>query len=175
MKKTMSYITAFLALGALVAVDQLTKYLARTKLGDGKTVSIIKNALQFNYVKNDGAAWGIMAGKQIFFIILTIVMLIGIIYVYSRIPLGRRYIGLKITLVTLSAGAIGNLIDRMIKQYVDDFIDFYLINFPVFNFADICVCLAMIALIILIIFVYKDKDFNFLKSSKKKDVSTDEQ
>lgn len=175
MKKTLSYIYAVLAFGALTAFDQFTKYLARTKLADGKTFSLIKNALQFNYVRNEGAAWGIMSGKQTFFIILTILMLVLLLVIYIRIPYDGKYIALRITMVTLAAGALGNLIDRMSKGYVDDFIDFYLINFPVFNFADICVCLSMISLVILIAFIYKDNDFNFLKFKSKESEKKDEQ
>ena len=174
MKKILSYTYAILALGALIAFDQFTKYLARTKLSGGKTFSIIKNALQFNYVRNEGAAWGIMSGKQTFFIILTLLMLILLLVIYIRIPSEKKYIAFKITVVTLAAGAVGNLIARMSKGYVDDFIDFYLINFPVFNFADICVCISMFSLIILIAFIYKDNDFYFLKfKSKESDNKND--
>lgn len=96
------------------------------------------------------------------------VLIVGIIYIYFKIPSDKKYRLLKVILVTLSAGAVGNLIDRIKNGYVDDFIDFYLINFPVFNFADICVCLSMIGLVISIFFVYKDKDMEFLKIRKKK-------
>lgn len=86
MKRTLNYIYAFLAFGILIFIDQFTKYIARTKLVDGKTFSVIKNVLQFNYIRNNGAAWGIMSGKQIFFIILTLVLIVGIIYIYFKIP-----------------------------------------------------------------------------------------
>ena len=164
MKRTLNYIYAFLAFGILIFIDQFTKYIARTKLVDGKTFSVIKNVLQFNYIRNNGAAWGIMSGKQIFFII----------YIYFKIPSDKKYRLLKVILVTLSAGAVGNLIDRIKNGYVDDFIDFYLINFPVFNFADICVCLSMIGLVISIFFVYKDKDMEFLKIRKKESKEVNE-
>lgn len=175
MKKISSYIYALIPFGALVAFDQFTKYLARTKLANGKTFSIIKKALQFNYIRNEGAAWGIMSGKQTFFIILTIIMLFLIAFIYFRIPSDKKYVPLKMTAVTLAAGALGNLIDRFSKGYVDDFIDFYLINFPVFNFADICVCISMFSLVVLIAFVYKDNDFNFLKIRKKESEKDNEQ
>ena len=82
MKKIFSYIYGPLLVAFLVAVDQVTKYFARTCLSDDKTFDIIKKVLRFNYVQNTGAAWGMMSGKQTLFIILTTVMLIGIIYVY---------------------------------------------------------------------------------------------
>ena len=149
MKRTLNYIYAFLAFGILIFIDQFTKYLARTKLADGRTFSVIKNVLQFNYIRNNGAAWGIMSGKQIFFIILTLVLIVGIIYIYFKIPSDKKYRLLKVILVTLSAGAVGNLID-------------------------LCVCLSMIGLVISIFFVYKDKDMEFLKIRKKESKEVNE-
>lgn len=173
MKKKISYIYGILLVAFLVGIDQITKYFAITNLGDGTTFDIIKKVLRFNYVKNEGAAWGIMTGKQTLFIILTSVMLIAIVYVYIKAPEDGKYTPLRITASILAAGAIGNFIDRISKGYVDDFIDFHLINFPVFNFADICVCLSMFALVFLIIFKYKDSDFDFLKFKKNKDQESD--
>ena len=172
MKKTLSYIYAFIGFGALLLIDQLTKYFAKTNLSDGKVVPLIKNVLRFSYVQNTGAAFGMMSGKQVLFIILTFICLFAITFVYVKTPSERRYILLKVTLVVLASGAAGNLIDRLKQGYVDDFIDFYLINFPVFNVADIYVCVSMALLIILIIFVYKEKDLEFLKF-KKKDAADD--
>ena len=68
MKRTLNYIYAFLAFGILIFIDQFTKYIARTKLVDGKTFSVIKNVLQFNYIRNNGAAWGIMSGNSLLYI-----------------------------------------------------------------------------------------------------------
>jgi signal peptidase II len=72
-----------------------------------------------------------------------------------------------ITEITLFSGALGNFIDRIELSYVRDFIYFKLIDFPVFNIADIYVVLSAIALCILVMFVYKDEDFAFLKINKK--------
>ena len=69
---------------------------------------------------------------------------------------------------------VGNLIDRVMLNYVRDFIYFKIINFPVFNVADICVSLSMVALVVVILFVYKDADFYFLKK-KKAEQTEDEQ
>ena len=66
------------------------------------------------------------------------------------------------------SGAIGNLIDRCFRKYVVDFFYFKLIDFPVFNVADIYVTSAAIVLIILIMFYYKEEDFDFMKISKNK-------
>ena len=66
----------------------------------------------------------------------------------------------------LVAGAIGNFIDRLVNKYVIDFIYFSLIDFPIFNVADIYVTLSVIALFILIFFYYKEEDFKFITKKK---------
>ena len=63
----------------------------------------------------------------------------------------------------IAAGAIGNMIDRLLNGYVIDFLYFSLIDFPIFNVADIYVTVAMVVLFILILTIYKDDDFHFLK------------
>lgn len=175
-KRLITYILSFVAFAALIAVDQWTKYLAVTYLKDTEGISIIKNVLSLTYVQNVGAAWGMLGGKQLFFIVLTWVMLVVMVYVIARIPFGaRKYTALRCVMVAMAAGAAGNLIDRMVNNYVHDFIYFEIINFPVFNFADICVSLSMVALIIMVLFVFKkDDDFKFLfpkktEKSKKED------
>lgn len=169
MKKILVYIWDFILFAVLVAVDQITKYLALTYLKDSEPVDIIKDVLQLTYLRNDGAAWGIFSGKQWFFIGITVILLIGLLYVLYRIPRNKKYRFFRIIIVTLMAGAVGNFIDRVANGYVHDFIYFKLIDFPVFNFADICVSLSMIALIFVILFGFKDDDFSFLKRRKQED------
>jgi signal peptidase II len=71
-------------------------------------------------------------------------------------------------LVFIAAGAIGNLIDRVRLDYVVDFFYFSLINFPIFNVADIYVTFAAVVLVILLLFVYKEEDLEFLSFRTKK-------
>lgn len=163
MKKTLRYIISILALAALIAVDRVTKYLSFVHLKDREPLTLIKGVLQLTYLQNTGSAWGILAGKQVFFIIITFLMLAAMVFVFVILPQERKYRPFACVLVTLAAGAAGNLIDRIANGYVHDFIYFQLIDFPVFNFADICVVLSMIALVFLIFFQYKDNDFDFIK------------
>jgi signal peptidase II len=65
----------------------------------------------------------------------------------------------------MAAGAIGNMIDRVLKHYVVDFIYFELINFPIFNVADCYVTISAALLIISIMFIYKEEDFKFISKS----------
>ena len=105
--------------------------------------------------------------KIIFFAVLTIVVLVLLAIVYQRIPLNRRFLPLNIIAVGIFAGAAGNLIDRVIHHYVIDFFYFSLINFPVFNVADIYVTVSAIALVIFVLFFYKEKDFECLFPPRK--------
>jgi signal peptidase II len=68
----------------------------------------------------------------------------------------------------IAGGAVGNMIDRLKLDYVVDFIYIVLINFPIFNVADMYVTFATAILIIEVLFVYKDNDFNFLSFKQKK-------
>lgn len=164
MKKTLTYILSFIGFCGLIFADQFTKFLSVKYLKDSEGIAIIKGVLEFTYVQNIGAAWGMLGGKQTFFIILTSIMLLVMFYVIIKTPLRRKYNSFRITMICLAAGAAGNLIDRIKQGYVDDFIYFKIIDFPVFNVADICVCVSMAVLIILLLFKFKkDGDFDFLK------------
>lgn len=147
----------------LIAFDQITKILAKLKLEGNAGISIIKNVLKLEYVENRGAAFGIMQNKVWIFIIITIIVVIILILIYLKIPQNKKYLPLKIILVFLTSGAIGNLIDRVLRKYVVDFIYFELIDFPVFNVADCYVTISAISLAIVIMFIYKEDDLKFLK------------
>ena len=109
--------------------------------------------------------------QKIFLILLTSLILIGVCYVLWKIPADKKYIYLKVLCFFITAGGIGNLIDRVRLDYVIDFIYFAPIDFPVFNVADIYVSVGMIFLFIVVLFYYKDEDFEFLKwKSKNKGV-----
>ncbi len=150
----------------LIALDQFTKYLAATHLKDGP-VQIIPNVFQLYYHENNGAVWGLMSGKISILIIASIIIMAGMICFYIKIPPVKRYDVMRLILVFLTAGAIGNLIDRSIKQYVVDFFYFELIDFPIFNVADCYVTVSAALLIILSLFYYKDEDFAFLNRKEE--------
>ena len=94
---------------------------------------------------------------------VTIAFLVFAVIMIRKMPALHRYLPLKICILVLIAGACGNLIDRILHKYVVDFIYFSLIDFPIFNAADIYVTLSVTALILLVIFKYKEEDFTFLK------------
>ncbi len=172
----------------LIVLDQLTKVWAQTILA-GKDIPLIKGVLEFHYLENQSAAFSMdpisllqkifhfaawddpaafLNAKMTFFTILTIVIAIGILVIYYRVPSTKHFLPLNIILVAFISGAIGNLIDRMTHRYVVDFIYFKLIDFPVFNVADIYVTCASFALIYYILFFYKDHDFEQIFPSRRK-------
>jgi len=168
MKKSVILILDFIFLLVLVACDQITKYLAVIKLKDQPAFNIIDGVLEFNYVENRGAAFGMLQNQKFFFVFVAVIFLGVIIYVLIKTPENKKYNSLHILLTMIAGGAIGNMIDRLRLDYVVDFIYFVLINFPIFNVADIYVTLATVILVIQVLFIYKDNDFYFLSFKQKK-------
>lgn len=154
-----SCIVASVSILLLVIFDQFTKWLAITKLKGQESFNLIRNVLELEYLENRGAAFGMLQNQRIFFVILTAVMLVGIAYLFLKTPKTNRYLPIRICAVFIAAGAIGNLIDRVIRGFVVDFIYFSLIDFPIFNVADIYVTVTFFVLILLMFFYYTDEDF----------------
>ena len=132
---------------------------------------IIDGVFQLNYVQNRGAAWGSFSGKIVFLLAITFVILLAAIYVYIRLASNqeKKYTPLRISLVFLISGAVGNMIDRVARGYVVDMFDFCLINFPVFNVADIFVTCSFIVIVILVLFKYKDDELSEIIHQKQTD------
>lgn len=160
-------ISGLIGTGLLTLLDQWTKYLAVVHLAGQEDIILIRGVFRLQYLENRGAAFGIMQNKLWIFVILTIVYLFAAVWIYFRIPRQKRYLILHIIAVLLTAGALGNFIDRMRLGYVVDFFYFSLIDFPVFNVADILVVVSFILLAVCILFVYKEEDFSFLSFKKQ--------
>ena len=156
------YILFFLFSSILIFLDQYTKFLATLNLKNGNVVVIIKNILEFFYVENDGAAFGILKGQQYFFYLVTLFVLIGILIYIYKIPFEKKYIPIWIAISMLFSGSVGNFIDRITKHFVVDFIYFKPIDFPVFNVADILITISCILFIILFLFFYREDDIKLI-------------
>lgn len=140
---------------ALLVLDQFTKYLAVTHLKNKPSITLIENWLNLTYVENSGAAFGMFQNATIFFAVITILVVFGILYYLLR-EVNNNDIFLNLTLVIIMAGAIGNLIDRLRLGFVIDFIHSPLggiYNFPVFNFADMYITISAILIIIYTLFI----------------------
>lgn len=168
LKKKLFILLDLVGICALVALDQYTKYLAVIHLKDKPAFIIINGVLELNYLENKGAAFGMLQNQKAFFIFVAVVILSVIGYVLLKTPDSKKYRILHLLLSLIAAGAIGNMIDRIRLNYVVDFIYFVLINFPIFNVADICVTISTVVLVILLLFVYKENDLNFISFKQKR-------
>lgn len=159
----------------LVILDQISKWLAVVHLKQKNDFVIIKNVFCLHYLDggNTGAAWGMLSGKRVMFIIFTIIAIAFIcIFIKNTGNLffstnNTVYRVLNIFLVLLMSGAFGNLIDRVVHGYVIDFIYFELINFPIFNVADCYVTISCVGIIFICLFKVKEEDFNKIISIKQ--------
>lgn len=167
----MSYVIALIAIVFGVALDQYTKLLAVRHLQDGP-IPLIEGVFELHYLENRGAAFGMLQNQQTFFLVVSIITLTVVAFLYVRMPQKKIYLPLRVCMISIVAGAIGNMIDRVRLQYVVDFFYFKLIDFPIFNVADIFATVATFGLIILLLFYYKDEDIDQLAkevSFKKKE------
>lgn len=162
------FIVFIICTGVLTLLDQLTKIAAVNELKGQKPFVIIDGVFEFYYLENTGTAWGMFAGGRYIFLVLTVVILAVLCFFVLKMPLTKRYIPLHIVMILIASGALGNFIDRLALGYVRDFIYFKLIDFPIFNVADIYVTISIFALIVMIMFVYEEEDFYFLRPGKKK-------
>ena len=158
----MLYVALAVAAG-LIGLDQLTKILVDSNMELGGSIPIISfgeiQVLKITNVRNPGAAFSILEGKQIFLIIFTGIIVLAMLYLMISKKVKRPAYVWSMSLIV--AGGIGNLIDRIIRGEVIDFIDVRIINFAIFNVADICAVLGSAGLLI---FVVVDE----IKEHKKK-------
>lgn len=150
----------------LILFDYYTKYLTRVNLKDSSKV-IFEDVFELTFVKNTGAAFGILKDKQWFFIAITVIFLSCAIIMLIKLNNKKRYMPLGLCIIFLVSGAIGNFIDRLTLGYVTDMFYFKLIDFPVFNVADCYITVSVFVLLILILFVYKDDEPIFISKKEK--------
>lgn len=129
---------------ALVLIaDQTTKYYIRVMLPDGRSVTIVKGLLYITHVRNKGAVFGLFSGKQTLFIVATLLSICLIVFYYVKM---RETLFVLNTALGLElGGAIGNLIDRLSRGWVTDFI--HVRDFPVFNIADSAIVVGVVLLL----------------------------
>ena len=167
MSKKSINILGILSFAVLVLIDQITKHLAVLRLKGSNPFVLIPGVFELHYLENQGAAFGILQGKRWFFLIITVVIMAVIAYLFIKMPATKRFRFLRVLLVFIASGAVGNMIDRMRQGYVVDFFYFSLIDFPIFNVADIYVTCSAILLVIAILFYYKDDDLKELGQAVK--------
>lgn len=155
---------ALIMAAALVGIDQLTKWLVSSNMVMYKALNLIKfgdtEVLNLYYCTNNGSAFSMMEGKTTFLIVVTSLVLLALIVCLLIKKVQRTQYVISVALII--GGGVGNLVDRLFNNgCVVDFIDVRIINFPIFNFADIC---AVVGGILLCLFVIIDE----IKDSKAK-------
>ena len=144
-----------------VILDQLTKLIVVKNMELYETAPFIKGIIEFRYIENRGAAWGMFSENRWIFIIISAAALIALpmlLYKYRNL---HFLFGFSLSLVI--GGAAGNMIDRVFAGAVVDFLNFQFIDFPVFNVADICVTVGAVLMFIYLIFIDKE----FFRDNKK--------
>ena len=165
MSRIKRFIMFFIIVILAIALDQYTKILA-VKYLMSSDYPLLKDILEFVYTENRGAAFGILQGGKVLFYIIAIIVSVVIIRSVYIMPNSKRMLHLLLALNFIFAGAWGNIVDRIIRSYVVDFIYISLINFPIFNMADIYISIATTVLIVCLLFIYKEEDFRFIKNKK---------
>ena len=164
--KRYSYVLHAVCCLLLVFFDQITKYWVRTFLKE-QPIAIVDGIFSFHYHENRGAVWGILQGKIDFLLLVFIILFIILVFAYIRMPKTKFYEPLIWNVIFITAGAIGNTIDRLFLGYVTDFLYFELINFPIFNIADCYITVCSFFTIFLVLTRYKEDEFTFLTLQRK--------
>lgn len=152
------------ALCSLLLADQYTKLLAISHLKGQESFVIVSRVLEFSYLENTGAAFSSFRGRQTFLIVLTTLVIMLLLWKYLTLPGERRFVPMRLCMLLILSGAVGNLIDRVSRNYVVDFIYFVPIDFPKFNVADIYITVGVAVLAFLLFFHYSDEDMEALLS-----------
>ncbi len=142
----------------LVLIDQVTKFIAQNELANDISFEFIPNIINFTYVENTGAAFGIFKGNSFLLSLVSLFLSCVIIYVIINKKKFFQCNYIEVYLLLVLAGAIGNFIDRFFRHYVIDFIDLAFVNFAVFNLADTYVVIGSSILCFISLFLEDDKD-----------------
>lgn len=136
----MIQVVSLISIALLAAVDQLIKYIVQQNLVGKGTVVFIPNFLGWCYTENTGASFSMLSGHVSFLAILTSVIIIAgiVLLMTKRIKFGFMYVGIVLAI----SGGLGNLIDRILRGYVIDFIQTLFVDFAIFNFADCLICVG---------------------------------
>lgn len=131
---------ALIATILITLADQWTKLIVRSEFALGESRPVVNGFFSYTYVRNTGAAWGILGGQNTWLCVLSVVML-ALMVIFRRSFLSERWEH-RLALGLMLGGIIGNLLDRVRLGWVTDFFDFYIgsWHWPAFNIADAAIC-----------------------------------
>lgn len=132
----------------LLCIDQISKLLVVNLLTKTNSITIIKNFFYLTYINNDGAAFSILVGKRIFLILIAVLVIVMLIRYIKKNNIQNKLELVSISLII--GGSLGNLMDRVVRGYVIDFLDFKIFNynFPIFNLADTFIVIGVFLLLL---------------------------
>ena len=159
----MFYVLLAAVAAVIVILDQVTKALVVANIPLDGYVEAIPGLFHLTYIRNTGAAFSMLEGQRIFFLVITAVFLGGVIYCIVKKVFARPYFWI---FAAITGGAIGNLIDRIRFGYVVDMIAVDFIDFAIFNVADIFITCGAVVLVVYALF--------FDREGKQKKEQTDE-
>ena len=160
----MLQVITLIIIAVFVAIDQLIKLLVIEQLKPIGSLTVIDDFIQLTYAENTGAAFGSFSGKTSLLSVFTLVIIVaGIIYLMVK----KRKFDVEYVCITLViSGGIGNLVDRIFRGFVVDYIEPLFIDFAIFNFADILVTCSCIVLAVWLLYeIYRESK----KEKAKKD------
>ena len=143
----MSFFLYSLFVLAIVAADQITKYLVVANIPLYGDVPFLPGVLGLTYVQNTGAAFSAFQGMQWLFAVIFLLFTAGVLWEYFKKPMGCSAFE-RWCIAAIYGGGLGNMIDRLRLGYVVDMLETQFMDFPVFNVADCfitCGCIALIA------------------------------
>jgi signal peptidase II len=154
-------------IAALVYVtDQYIKWIVKTQMGLNEAIPVLPHVLYIDYIRNPGAAWGILDHARWLLVLVALAVVAAAIYFHRRYKPGWW---LTVALGLLLGGALGNMTDRILTGTVVDYIYFKIINFPVFNFADMSIDTGVIMILLKSLLMDRNRSDQDQKS-KLKDV-----
>jgi signal peptidase II len=125
------------------------------------SISVIEGFFSITHIRNPGVAFGLFAGQEseykvLFFIVISIIAIIAILVIFHQTPDDKRMV--KVGLVLIFSGAVGNLIDRILHKEVIDFLDFFYngSHWPAFNVADSCITIGVSFMIVDLFYGYPE-------------------
>lgn len=172
------YIVSVIIIPIVFILDQLSKKWAMSNLKGKPAIDIIDGFFDLRYVENPGAAWGIFGSmsdslRKPFFIIVSIIAVIFIIYFFIKVKNEQRTLSVAIAFIL--GGAFGNFYDRVANSYVVDFIHWFYKDYhwPTFNLADSAISTGVVLMIIHMLFIEKEEKREEKKESQGTEVTYD--
>ncbi|MCL1884975.1 MAG: signal peptidase II [Defluviitaleaceae bacterium] len=158
MNKKIIWLVFFVSTAILLALDLWLKHWAVLNLQGQENRVLIQGVLGLTYFENPGAFFGFLArfNARWPLSVMKFIILCAVAWYYGRLPLERRFWFIRIPVILVFAGGVGNLVDRVWLGAVRDMLAFLFVNFPIFNLADVYVTVAVFSLMFVALFVVKD-------------------